>query len=362
MRIALVVPHVFMHEDILPHVIFSPGRLAIALADGLVGLGHDVELYTPGPVATRAHNVTADLALFERELEARGDSYMDLLKKHPLTFITLARQVQAELVARAYGGDYDVVHVYANEEEVGLVMAGLAKPPVVLTHHDPFNFLVRYRSVMPKYRHLNWISLSLAQQRGMPADTNWVGNIYHGLDPQAFRPVDQPTGDYALYLGRIIEPKGVHLAIAAAREAGMKLVLAGKHYAGAKDRYWTERIEAELGPEVVYVGHIGDEARKCELLANARALIVPSTFEEPFGMVMIEALACGTPVVGWPAGAIPEVVRDGVTGFVTDDLADGLRRVGVIDRTACRADFEARFTLERMVREHVAVYESVARG
>jgi glycosyltransferase involved in cell wall biosynthesis len=336
MRIALVVPHVFMHEDILPHVIFSPGRLAISLADGLVGLGHEVDLYTPGPVATQAQNVTADLSLFERELEARGDSYMDLLKKHPLTFITLARQVQAELIARAYAGDYDVVHVYANEEETGLVMAGLAKPAVVFTHHDPFNFLVRYRSIMPKYRHLNWTSLSLAQRRGMPADTHWVGNIYHGLDSEAFRPVARPAGDYVLYMGRIIEPKGVHLAIAAARQAGVRLIMAGKHYAGAKDRYWTERIEPELGPDLEYVGYVGDDELKRDLLANAAALVVPSTFEEPFGMVMIEALACGTPVVGWPAGAIPEVVRDGITGFVTEDLAGGLRRVGRIDRRACR--------------------------
>jgi glycosyltransferase involved in cell wall biosynthesis len=239
----------------------------------------------------------------------------------------------------------------------------LARGPVVFTHHDPFNFLAKYRSAFPKYKHLNWISMSMAQRRGMPADTNWVGNVYHGLDPASFAPVERPAGDYVLYLGRIIEPKGVHLAIEAARLAGLKLVIAGKHYAGAKDRYWRDRIEPELNGMVEYFGFVGNEVRKRELLANATALVVPSTFEEPFGMVMIEALACGTPVVGRPVGAIPEVVRDGVTGFVTGfvtkDLAGALKRVAEIDRTDCRRDFEERFTLDRMVSEHVGIYKRI---
>src|SRR5690242_19821988 len=102
LRIGIVVPHIFMHRDILPHVIFSPAGLALQLADGLVGTGQKVTLFSPGPVDTKAHNITADLRYFQRELSLRGDSYIDLLKKHPLTFITLARQVQAELIALAY--------------------------------------------------------------------------------------------------------------------------------------------------------------------------------------------------------------------------------------------------------------------
>jgi glycosyltransferase involved in cell wall biosynthesis len=350
-----------MHGAILPHVIFSPGRLALELADGLVDIGHDVTLFTPGPVATRAVNVTADLSLFEAELGRRCDSYIDLLKKHPLTFISLARQVQAEIVAAAYGGDFDVVHVYTNEEDLALPFSRLARRPVVFTHHDPFNFLVKYKAAFPKYADRNWISLSEAQRAGMPAKTNWVANIYHGLDPERFRPVERPAGDYLLYLGRIIEPKGVHLAIEAAKRAGMRLKLAGKHYAGGKDAYWKQRIEPELGDTVEYVGFVGDDERKRALLANAAALILPSTFEEPFGMVMIESLACGTPVIGRPAGAIPEVVRDGVTGFVTGDLTGAVARIAEIDRAACRREFDQRFTLERMVREHETVYQKLAR-
>jgi glycosyltransferase involved in cell wall biosynthesis len=365
-----------MHADVLPHVIFSPGRLAIALADGLVLAGHDVTLYTPGPVQTSAHNVTADLSYFERELAGRGDSYMDLLRKHPLTFITLVRQVQSELIAAAYAGlnadQYDLVHIYTNEEDTALPFAALCNRPVVFTHHDPFNFLVKYKNVFPKYPQLNWISMSLAQRRGMPEDTHWIGNVYHGLDPEVFTPALAPSGDYLLYLGRIIEPKGVHLAIQAVRlynaahpENELKLKLGGKHYAGAKDTYWKELIEPELDDVIEYIGYVRDDDRKRELLANAAGLIVPSTFEEPFGMVMIEALACGTPVIGLASGAIPEVIRDGETGYVVpkaagvEGLASAIGRLGEIDRGKCRGDFEERFTLEQMVAGHEAIYEDL---
>src|SRR5882757_6928692 len=115
LRIGVVVPHIFLHKDILPHVIFSPGHLAVELADGLQALGAEVTLFSPGPVATKARNLTADLTFFQHELVARGDTYMDLLKKHPFTFVTLARQVQSEIIARAYAmanaGELDIVHI-----------------------------------------------------------------------------------------------------------------------------------------------------------------------------------------------------------------------------------------------------------
>jgi len=370
MKIGLVVPHIFMQRQILPHVIFSPGNLALSLAEGLQALGADVTLFTPGPIDATAHNVTADLSYFEQELAGRGDTYIDLLKKHPLTFITLARQVQAELIAKAYAaanaGELDLLHIYTNEEDLALPFASLCKKPVIFTHHDPFNFLVKYKNVLPKYASLPWVSLSFAQRAGMPPGTNWVGNVYHGLAPQRFTPVPQPTGDYMLYLGRIIQPKGLHLAIAAAKQAGVPLKIAGRHYAGKKDIYWQERILPELGDGAEYIGPVNDDAVKRELLANARALIFPSTFDEPFGMVAIEALACGTPVIGLDSGAIPEVITNNVTGFVVKkagdeaqivaDLAHAIANVDGLDRHACRADFEQRFTADRMCRDYLTIY------
>jgi glycosyltransferase involved in cell wall biosynthesis len=382
LRVGIVVPHIFMHRDILPQVIFSPGTLAFDLADGLTNLGAEVTLFSPGPVDTLANNVTADLSYFEQELAGRGDGYLDLLKKHPFTFVTLARQVQAEIIAKAYSmanrDDLDVVHIYTNEEDTALPFAKLCVKPVVFTHHDPFNFLVKYKNVFPKYAELHWLSISLAQRQGMPASTNWVGNIYHGISDDVFKPVSTPSDDYVAYFGRIVKPKGVHLAIAAVKAHNklhpgnkLRLKIAGKHYAGKKDVYWQTTIAPQIdGIEIDYVGFLSDDNDKQAFLGNAKALIIPSTFAEPFGMVMIEALACGTPLIGLDSGAISEVIRPNHNGLLiakdenedvmTRNLAAAIAQIEKITRQACRQDFEARFTLTRMCQEHLDVYHQLA--
>lgn len=379
LRVGLVVPHTFIHQDILPKVIFSPGELALDLARCLRGQGTDVTLFTPGPAETSVRNITADMSYFEEELSLRGDSYMDLLKKHPFTFINLARQVQAEIISKAFkmanDGELDIVHIYTNEEDIALPFVQLCEAPVVFTHHDPFNFSVKYKNVFPKYKHLNWIALSEAQRSGMPKDTNWQATIYHGLDTERFSPKLDVESDYVAYIGRIVEPKGVHLAIDAVKrynelsEARLKLKIAGKHYAGhGKDTYWQEQIQPELGSDIEYVGHIKDTPGKQEFLAGARALLVPSTFDEPFGMVSIEALACGTPVIGLSTGATKEIIKDGQTGFIVDansedisgDLAKAIDRTSEISRSVCRQAFEERFTLEIMVKNHAELYRRLA--
>lgn len=385
MRIGLVVPHIFMHRDILPGVIFAPAKLAVDLAEGLQSAGEQVTLFSPGPVNTRVRNITADLTYFEQELAGRGDGYLDLLKKHPVTFVTLARQVQSELIAAAFAmankDELDIVHVYTNEEDIALPFAALCNKPVVFTHHDPFNFLVKYKSVFPKYKHLNWISMSLAQRASMPADTHWIANVYHGLPADTFTARLDGQEHYVAYLGRIIEPKGVHLAIQAVKHynksASKPIVLkiAGKHYAGhKKDTYWQTVIEPLIdGQEIQYVGFIKDTNSKQEFLGKAKTLLVPSLFDEPFGMVIIEALACGTPVLGLASGAIPELITEGVTGIVIAKhsrtgqqllpesriiaaLAEGLPRAIALDRRTCRRAFEQQFTTVRMVQGHRAAY------
>ncbi len=381
MKIALVVPHMFMQRDILPQVIFSPAALAIELAEGLEQLGASVTLFSPGPVDTNVPNRTADLHLFEEELQGRGYGYIELLKKHPATFIALARQVQAELIADAFAaannGEFDVVHIYTNEEDIALPFVQLCTKPVVLTHHDPFNFLIKYKNVFPKYKHLNWLSMSLAQRAGMPKDTNWLANIYHGLDEQQLQPNYNPTGDYVAYLGRIIKPKGVHLAIEAVRQYNqtatrpLKLKIAGKHYSGDKDTYWQEQVQPYIDDKTIeYVGFIRSSDDKQKFLGNAKALLAPSTFDEPFGMVLIESLACGTPVIGLSYGAIPEVIENNKTGYVIPAqaeenrtsrlLGEALQNIESISRHICRTTFEQRFTLKRMCEEHLEAYIQLA--
>ncbi len=379
LKVALVVPHIFLHKDILPHVIFSPGVLAIQLAEGLSKYGVDVTLFSTGPVNAFAKNISADMSYFEAELAARDDTYLDLLKKHPFVFVSLARQVQAEIIALSYElankDEFDLVHIYTNEEDIALHFAKLCKKPVVFSHHDPFNFMIKYKSVFPKYSHLNWLSLSMAQRKTMPAETNWVGNVYHGLNLSDFEFIESNESDYVAYIGRIIEPKGVHLAIEAIEKYNstakkpLKLKIAGKHYADAgKDSYWKNKIQPKLGGYIEYVGFIKELRAKNEFLGNAKALIMPSTFEEPFGMVMIESLASGTPIIGLSSGAIPEVINDkngilvqknGTEEKNIEALSHALTRIDFISRQACRKDFEERFTLDRMCRNHKEIYEKL---
>jgi glycosyltransferase involved in cell wall biosynthesis len=377
MKIGIVVPHIFMQDKILPNVIFSPGKLVLDLAEGLQAQGHDVTLFTPGPITTSVKNETADLSLFQQELDVRGDSYMDLLKKHPFTFVTLSRQVQSEIIAKAYkmanDNELDIVHIYMNEEDTALPFAGLCNKPVVFTHHDPYNFLVKYKSVFPKYRSLNWISFSLAQRAGMPPDTNWVGNVYHGIAENEYKPRYEEPSSYIVYLGRIIESKGVDLAIKAVLEHNKhaSLKIAGKHYSGnKKDNYWQEKIEPHLSDlNIEYVGFINSTAEKQKILQNAKALIIPSIFDEPFGMVMIEALACATPIIGLSSGAIPEIINKNVGILVhkTDQsntikkLAAAINDMDKIDRLNCRKEFENRFTSKRMVNNYLDIYRDLIR-
>lgn len=390
LRVGIVVPHIFMQRDILPRVIFSPGKLALDLVAELKA--HcDITLYTPAPVDTSVPNITADTSYFETELAGRGDSYLDLLKKHPFTFVTLARQLQSELIARAYAdanaGKLDVLHIYCNEEDTALPFAQFCRVPVVFTHHDPFNFLVKYKNVFPKYKHLNWVSFSDAQRASMPAGTNWLATIYHGLPINELQFQAEANNNYVVYMGRIIQPKGVHLAIAAVKKYNkaakkpIKLKIAGKHYAEhKKDSYWKQYIEPELEQGTIeYVGYIKTIKDKQTLLGGAAALLAPSLFAEPFGMMSIEALACGTPVIGVGNGAISEVIHNGTTGFVVpnyyeqtskthnepkiiNDLSAALTRIDSINRADCRADFEKRFTLTRMCQEYLSAYRLVSRG
>lgn len=379
-KVGIVVPHIFFQDSIIHDVIFSPGTLALSLADGLTDENIEVTLFSPGKITSSAKNITADLSYFENELQLRDDTFLSLLKKHPFTFVTLARQVQSELISRAYqmanDDQLDIIHIYTNEEDIALPFSRLCKKPVVFTHHDPFNFLVKYKNNFPKYKDLRWISLSYAQRKTMPESTNWVGNIYHGLDPHSYTESHTEPENYIAYMGRIIEPKGVHLAISAVEhynrthEKKMVLKIAGKHYADHhNDTYWKKYIEPALNDNIQYVGYIKTVADKNAFLSKAQALLIPSIFDEPFGMVMIEALASGTPIVGLDSGAIPEIILENINGIIIKKqenesqtvtaLSKAFDRIPTISRSACRKDFETRFTLERMCREHAQLYEKL---
>lgn len=389
LRIALVAPHIFTADQYSVEVIFSPGDLVRDLGRELSALGHELTLFSPGKVEAPHAVWWPKFSGLERELQNRGYGLDELLRRSQLAFVSLARQLQSSVVAEAYrranNGEFDLVHVFMNEEETALAFAHACAVPVVFTHHDPFNLYPRYRTMMPEYKHLPWISISMAQRQTAPKGTNWLANVYHGLPPEKFSPAPRTsrnsTGQkkplpYVAYLGRIIESKGVHLAIAAAKQAGIKLKIAGKYYGkGAKARYWEEQIEPQLQQDSVeYEGFITTASAKREFLANAQALVMPSAFSEPFGMVAIEALACGTPVIGTKIGAIPEIIstenlgklveinldKFSVTNTnqVIDQLAEALthQALAQYDSRVIRFEFLERFTSRKMAKGYVNAY------
>lgn len=375
MKIALVAPHLYLRAEFSGKVIFSPGELFVSLANELAKNGVEVHSYTCGLVNDLDTSVTqhiADDSYLISELGHRGYGLDELYSKHPLACLTVARQMQVEVIAKAYGSDADITHVYMNEEELALSFAELAKMPVVFTHHEPYNYLLKYRSLFPKYASSrNFISISNSQRNSLP-EANWVGNVHHGLAPDKFQ-LQEKKSDYFAFLGRIIEPKGVHLAIQAALKAGVKLKIAGKHYGQTeKDDYWQNFIVPHIdGNQIEYVGFLSTTAEKQEFLGRAKAMIMPSTWEEPFGLVVLEAFACGTPVIALNRGALPEIISPGVNGVVMDyednqdnvvlGLADSMKNITKLvgNPSEIRSSFTTNFTASKMAAGYLDVYRKL---
>jgi glycosyltransferase involved in cell wall biosynthesis len=206
------------------------------------------------------------------------------------------------------------------------------------------------------------VSISDEQRKPLPP-VNWMGTVHHGLprDLLPFRP--EPAGGYLAFLGRISPEKRPDRAIEIAARAGLPLKIAAK-VDRVDQAYWTEVVKPLLDshPEVEYLGEI-DEAQKADFLGNARALLFPIDWPEPFGLVTIEAMACGTPVIAFRRGCVSEVIEDGVSGFIVDGVAEAVEAVGRIDRLSRRETrlcFERRFTAERMACDYVAIYHQLA--
>jgi glycosyltransferase involved in cell wall biosynthesis len=253
--------------------------------------------------------------------------------------------------------DCDVVH---DHTVVGPVWAAArrVRPPVVVTCHGPFDPHVR-----PVLRDVGeWASLVAIShhQASTAPEVPIAAVIHHGVEAQRF-PVGLGDGAFLLFLGRFAPEKGAHEAIEIARGAGVPLRIAAKMREPRERQYFERWVEPRLGPDVQYLGEVSVRERD-DLLGRARALVNPIAWDEPFGLVMVEALACGTPVVTFAAGAAPEIVEHGRTGFVCDDVTDAVlsvRELDSIDRHACRQAVQTRFSAARMVADHIRLYRSV---
>lgn len=308
------------------------------LARGLAAAGHQVRLFTTGDATCSVERHW----LHPRAVGTTGTSLDEL------------GHVQA---AYAELAGCDVIHDHTLLGPLWAI-ADDVSAPVVVTNHAPFTReLIRHYACIA--HHAAVVAIS-HHQAGTASGVPIARVIHHGLDLDAY-PFGQGDGGYLLFLGRMHPDKGVHRAIHIARAAGRPIVIAAKMWEPAERRYFAEEVEPLLGPDATYVGQVGGAA-KVALLAAAEALVNPIRWPEPFGLVMIEALATGTPVMAFAEGAAPEIVDHGRTGFLCRDEADMARRVGqvgALDRRDCRRVARERFSTDRMVRDHLALYRQI---
>ena len=338
MRIAQLVSNLYSIPPKSSKAIYS---LAGLLTDELVKRGHNVSLFTTKDSQTLANlEYVTEKAVFE--IPGLGE---------------IAKQRYMHLLAsRCYqkSEEFDIIHSHFNL--LGCYYSPLVKTHTVHTIHSPITSDMV--SVLEKVKNQNFISISWAQRKQLPA-LNWVANIYHGVDTEKYVYNPEPK-DYFLFLGRITEQKGVHLAIEAARAAKVKLIIAGKSY--SNEDYWHKQIEPFIdGVNIRYIGEADNNA-KIEYLKNAKALIFPTHANEPFGMVMIEAMSCGTPVIGYKTAAVPEVVKDGKTGYLVKDakgIFKAMEKIEKINRLDCRQRAENFFSVRKMVEGYEKVYQRV---
>ncbi|MGD0254436.1 MAG: glycosyltransferase family 4 protein [Acidimicrobiales bacterium] len=344
MRIALIAPP----WTPIPPPLYGGIELVVdQMARGLEAAGHEVTLFATG-------DSTCPVPIKWTLPQAEGS-------RIGMAVPELRHVIHAyEAVA-----DHDVVHDHTvvgpfySERYPGL--------RVLTTVHGPFNedLTDLYSAVAHR---VPIVCISHAQRRAAP-DLPVARVIHHGLDASAFAFGDgsgDEEGEYFLFLGRMSPDKGVHSAIEVAHKAGVRVLLAAKMRESWERTYFDERVAPLLGPNAVYLGEVPHQ-RKLELLAGARALLFPIRWNEPFGMVMLESMACGTPVLAFPNGAVPEVVQDGHTGFLCEDeaaMVEAVGRVGKLRREDCRASVEGYFSTQRMVAEHIELYEELtgARG
>jgi glycosyltransferase involved in cell wall biosynthesis len=351
MRIGLLAPPL---ESVPPERYGGTERVVATLADALVARGHDVTLFASGDSRTSARLVP----IVERAIW-HDDRYEDLI---PFWSIAAAR-------AYANVDELDVMHNHM--DFFAFAVARLAKVPTVTTLHGRLDM----PELIELYREFSdqpVVSISNAQRRPIP-HANWVGTVYHGYPLDLFQP-SYATGSYLLFVGRMSPDKGLHVAIDIAIAADLPIKVAVRppiaehqHSSEAKRErdYFENEIRPRLShPLVEYVGQ-ASEGEKQDLYSGAIATLFPIDWPEPFGLVLIESLAAGTPVLASPQGAVPEVIADGVTGFHCGSMPEylaALERVHQLDRRRCRREFERRFSADAMATAYEAVYERVALG
>jgi glycosyltransferase involved in cell wall biosynthesis len=335
MRVAQVAP---LFESVPPKYYGGTERVVSYLTEELVRQGHDIALFASGDSVTQARLV----AMTRRSLR---------LDKHCVD--QLAPQVlMLERVVQS-ASSFDVIHFHV--DYLHFPYSRRHTTPHLTTLHGRLD-LPELVPLYREFRDMPVVSISAAQREPLPF-ANWIGTVHHGLPQDLYR-FRAAAGDYLAFIGRVAPEKRVDRAVAIAKRVGLPLKIAAK--VDAVDREYFESVIEPLldDPLVEYVGEIG-EGEKQEFLGSARVLLFPIDWPEPFGLVMIEAMACGTPVIALRRGSVPEVIEHGRTGFVVEDVdeaVDAAERIDELSRQRCREVFEERFTAARMAHDYLALY------
>lgn len=337
MKIGQIAP---LHESVPPRLYGGTERVISYLTEELVRQGHSVTLFASGDSITSARLS----AVCDQALRLRKVPLPDPLARH--------MHLIESVVQRAR--EFDVLHFHLDYLPFSHIRR--QPTPAVTTLHGRLDIPDLY-PIFREFNDMHLVSISNAQRRPMPWAA-WLASVHHGL-PDRLHTMGRGEGGYLAFLGRISPEKRVDRAIAIAKLAGMPLRIAAKIDPADQD-YFDRCIRSLLDdPHVEFVGEIADH-EKTEFLGNARALLFPIDWPEPFGLVMIESMACGTPVIAFRGGAVEEVIENGVNGFVVNSIEEAamaVRNISAMDRSLCRATFEQRFSARRMCHDYIRVYE-----
>jgi len=336
LNIAQVSP---LYERVPPRMYGGTERVVSYLTEELVQMGHDVTLFASGDSITKARLIAPC-----REALRLNANCIDQMAHHVIMLEWVLQRA----------AEFDIIHYHT--DYFHFPFSKRQRTPSVTTLHgrlDIPDLVPLYR----EFRDLPLVSISNAQRQPL-SWANWVGTVYHGL-PRHLYTLHEEPGDYLAFLGRISPEKGVDRAIEIAKRAGIPLKISAK-VDKADYEYYCEHIKRLLDhPLIEFIGEIG-EGEKNDFLGNAYAFLFPINWPEPFGIAMIESMACGTPVVAFRRGSVPEVIEEGVTGFIVDSIEEAVRalnRIPALDRACCRRRFEQRFDACRMARDYINIYE-----
>lgn len=382
MRIGLLLPIVYASPTFYKERIFAPRDLLGDLSAGLVKKGHQVTVFSAVDFPTNAALVGTSI---EQLLQPPKYYKFRNLPQNEWDFINFEfakRTFELETIRAAFKAaiarKIDILHCYHDASLFYThYIEDLIPIPIVYTLHDPLPPPGYFEyDAFQKFTTHKYISISTAQRKSDLA-LNFIETVYHGINLEQF-PFQPEAADYLLFMGRLVPEKGLDDAIAACLQLNMRLEIGTQFPDKAHENgYFNEKIKPFLADPLIGEPGMVDGVDKTLLYSKAKALLFPIKWEEPFGMVMIEAMACGTPVIAYNHGSVPEIVKDGVTGFIVNEggkgqgdslkikktgvagLAEAIGRIGEIDRVACRKHIEEHFSVEKMVENHEKVYEKI---